>query len=226
MPVSLLSAPSASLGNGRVAGLLCAVSDEIDAPWMSDASRGSGQRSRRDEDSDTSVAAAPVPMRSADVINEAERNVEFSSRAFRRQVAQEGATEQFQSDRQAFRDALSAAREGQSRTTASQDVEPAAPPGSDKNAKTEEGAVSTSGRGAAKPENKTRAKPTPTSAPARPAATQSAETTASRSSKSNGLSQPQRASLPAATLPNLVQGRVGGRLHFARSGKRRDARHM
>jgi flagellar hook-length control protein FliK len=215
MRVSLFSAPDAGLGSGRVAGLLCAVSDGIDGPWMGDTPCGSCQRGRRDEDFKTSVAATPVPMRSADVINEAERNVEFSSRAFRRQVTREGNTEQFQSDRQAFRDALSAAREGQSRATSSQNIEPVTACASDKNAKAETASGKTNGRGAAKPVSTVGGKPATTSTSARPVSEPHAETNATRSSKSSGAPPVQRTLLPAATMPRFAAGGVPGRIAVA-----------
>ena len=68
---------------------------------------------RRDGERRELVAATLMPIRSADVINESERRVEFSSRTFRRNVARDGAAEQFQEGRRAFRQALNAAREKQ-----------------------------------------------------------------------------------------------------------------
>ena len=93
----------AVLSSGGPASLIHPSSDEL------------RERVRRDEEQEARAAATLVPTRSADVISEAERNIERSSRTFHRQVARDGAAEQFQQQRQAFRQALTDAKDKGSR---------------------------------------------------------------------------------------------------------------
>ncbi len=111
MQVSLLPNYAAALVHNRMGGMLSSVpgrSPEPAIPAQRDELR---ERVRRDEEREARAVATLVPTRSADVINDAERNLERSSRAFRRQVARDGAAEQFQQDRRAFRQSLAGARE-------------------------------------------------------------------------------------------------------------------
>lgn len=117
MQVSLLSVPDVALTGSRAGGMvLCALGSSSQSP-AGDQTEGLRARVRRDEQREAEAVATLVPTRSVDVINQAERNVERSSRAFRRQLAREGAAEQFREDRQAFRRALTEAEGKGSRAT-------------------------------------------------------------------------------------------------------------
>jgi flagellar hook-length control protein FliK len=118
MQVNLLCVQEAAPTRGRQNHLSIAMVGTSPLPMLQGEEQEFRDRVRRAEEKDA-AAATLVPTRSADVIAEAERNVDHSSRAFRRQVARETATEQFRQDRQAFRQALTEAK-GQGTQTAPQ----------------------------------------------------------------------------------------------------------
>ncbi len=106
MQVSLRSLHTAAVLNNRTGGMLLSVQGGSFEPLLQRQAEELRERVRRDDEQEVEAAALMVPTRSADVIDEAERNIEHTSRAFRRQVAREGAAEQFRQDRQGFRQAL------------------------------------------------------------------------------------------------------------------------
>jgi flagellar hook-length control protein FliK len=111
MQVNLLPLHDAALVCSRMAGLPLFVPGASPEPSKQAETEELRERVRRDEEAEARAAATLVPTRSADVISDAERNVERSSRAFRRQLARDGAAEQFRQGRQAFREALTDAKE-------------------------------------------------------------------------------------------------------------------
>jgi len=106
MQVNLLSLHAAAVLNGRTGGVLLSMQGGSFEPLLRSETRDVQEDAGRADERDAEAVAAQVPTGSAEVINEAERNMEGSSRAFRRQVAREGATSEFREARQAHRQAL------------------------------------------------------------------------------------------------------------------------
>jgi flagellar hook-length control protein FliK len=111
MQVSLLPNCAALLAHNRTDGILPSLPGSQPESSINTRKNELRERIRRDDEQEARALAALVPSRPADVINEAERNVERSSRAFHRQVARDGAAAHFQQDRRAFRQAMAGARE-------------------------------------------------------------------------------------------------------------------
>jgi flagellar hook-length control protein FliK len=101
-PSSLLDA---AVLNSYTGGLLLSAQHGSFEPLLRVEAQGLCGPTPDEDERDAEAVAAQVPVRPVDVINEAERNVEGSSRAFHRQVAREGATDQFRESRQALRQA-------------------------------------------------------------------------------------------------------------------------
>ena len=80
-----------------------------DARMQSGAAESEDVRDRREREDEhaAAVAAALAPNDPASVINQAERDVSRSSRAFKRQTAREEGVNQFREQRQSFKEALS-----------------------------------------------------------------------------------------------------------------------
>jgi len=110
MRVNLLPVYDAPLIRNRLGGTLFSAADRLPEPLRQTKTDELRERIRRDKQQEARAAATLVPTRSADVISDAERNVERSSRAFRRQLARGRAADQFRCDRQAFRQALTDAK--------------------------------------------------------------------------------------------------------------------
>ena len=106
MQVNLLSLHDAALLNGRMGGVLLSMQGGSFEPLLRSETRGVQEGTPPADERDAEALAAQVPTGSAEVINEAERNMEGTSRAFHRQVAREGATSEFREARQAHRQAL------------------------------------------------------------------------------------------------------------------------
>lgn len=106
MQVNPLSLHDAAVLDSRTGGVLLSPQRGCFEPLLRSETRGVHERARGADEQDAEAVAAQVPTGSAEVINEAERNMEGGSRAFRRQVAREDATSQFREGRQALREAL------------------------------------------------------------------------------------------------------------------------
>lgn len=117
MQVNLLCVQEAAPTRGRRDGLSVSLIGTSPLPTLRGEEQTVREQIRRAEEKDA-AAATLVPTRSADVIAEAERNIDRSSRTFRRQVARETAIEQFRQDRQAFRQALTEAKGQGTQSTA------------------------------------------------------------------------------------------------------------
>ena len=106
MQVNLLSSNDAAVPDKRIAGVLLLLQGGSFEPLLQHQTRTLRERAGREDERDPVAAAAQAATRSADVIKEAERNIERSSRAFRRQVAHDSGVEQFRQERQGLRQAL------------------------------------------------------------------------------------------------------------------------
>jgi flagellar hook-length control protein FliK len=105
--VNLLSLNDTAVLDKRTGGVLLALQGGSFVPLLKHEAQVLSERARPGDEQDSQVAAAAAPC-SADVIQEAERNVEGSSRAFRRQVAHESGVEQFRQGREGTRQAMQA----------------------------------------------------------------------------------------------------------------------
>jgi flagellar hook-length control protein FliK len=124
MQVNLLCLNDTALPDQRVGGVLLALQGECFEPLLKHQTQVFGERARRAAEHDPEEAAAQAATCSANVIKQAERNVEGSSRSFRRQVAHEGGVEQFRETREGRRQA---GQDRQSVSAGPQRDRPAAP---------------------------------------------------------------------------------------------------
>jgi flagellar hook-length control protein FliK len=131
MRVNLLAVPEAARIADRVGGLLLPLPGDISAAEFQREEEQRTERIRRSDEKAAAAIAALGATRPADVVQEAERNLDRSSRAFRRQTVRDAATDRFQEQRQAFRQALSEA-EGRRTPVAARTPAEAAPPGGEK----------------------------------------------------------------------------------------------
>ena len=106
MQVNLLSLRDAALLNSRTGDVLLSAQGGCFEPLLRSETWAVCERAGCADERDAEAVAAQVPTGSAEVINEAERTMAGTSRAFRRQVAREDATSQFREGRQALRQAL------------------------------------------------------------------------------------------------------------------------
>lgn len=97
-----LAAPSQLL----LSGFINVLSPLTTAPSVRDFETQLRDHVRKDQEHEARAAETRAPTRSADVTTRAERDMERSSRAFRRQAHRGQAAEQFRTARHAFRDAM------------------------------------------------------------------------------------------------------------------------
>jgi flagellar hook-length control protein FliK len=105
MQVSLLSLNDVTVLDKRISGALFSLQDGSFGSLLQHPASALDQPAQQKDDRDGEAAAGHTAPCSTEVIKEAERNVERSSRTFQRQVAHDRGVEQFRQERQGLRQA-------------------------------------------------------------------------------------------------------------------------
>lgn len=131
MQVNLLALSDAAVVEQRIGAVLLTSESSSFEPLLQHQKWAHSARAQQDDDRGELAAAGQGPLSSADATNEAERNVDRTSRAFSRQEAHDSGVEQFRQERQELRQALRAERPASTppeTPTASGNTKPGAAP--------------------------------------------------------------------------------------------------
>jgi hypothetical protein len=106
MQVNLLALNDDAIRGKRLSGVLLSLPGDAFGPLLHCQTGAAEVQSRRAAEHDPLAGTPQEPTRSVDVINEAERKVDRSSREFQRRAAHDSGVEQFRQARQESRQAL------------------------------------------------------------------------------------------------------------------------